>query len=111
MFIRLRGQPMFDFAGLDTVARDDGSGADLASCAIVTCAPNELMADIHNRMPAILDTDAVDRWLDPGVKDTGAVLPLLRAYSADAMEAYTVEPLAPSVRNEGPELIRSLIAA
>ena len=50
-----------------TCARDDRSGlpasgrgtvtaagARMATCAIVTCPPNELMAPIHNRMPVIL---------------------------------------------------------
>jgi putative SOS response-associated peptidase YedK len=110
LFIHLAGRPLFYFAGLYTVARDEESGQDAASCAIVTCAPNELMAAIHNRMPVILDREAAGLWVDPEVRDPVAVLPLLVPYAAEAMAAYAVGPQVSSVRNEGPELIRPLAA-
>jgi putative SOS response-associated peptidase YedK len=33
------------------------------SFAVITCPANELVADIHDRMPAIIPPDAYDRWL------------------------------------------------
>ena len=102
MFIRLRGGEQFYFAGLYTASDDE------TSCAIVTCAPNELMATIHTRMPVILPAGAWEEWLDPDVRDPAEVLPLLVPYAADAMEAYPVSPLVSSVRNDGPELIAPL---
>jgi len=33
-------------------------GSRLATCAIATCAPNELMAKIHDRMSVILPEGA-----------------------------------------------------
>ena len=30
-----------------------------------TCAPAEEISHIHNRMPVILDDDAVNEWLKP----------------------------------------------
>ena len=72
---------------------------------IITTAPNELMAPVHNRMPAILDSNDEAAWLDPELTEPHAVLGLLHPYRADRMEAYPVASLVSSVRNEGSELI------
>ena len=45
-----------------------GSGPDdsrMLSCAIVTTTANELVSEIHDRMPVILDPDVEPVWLDP----------------------------------------------
>ncbi len=108
LHIRLKSGDLFGFAGLYTVREDPDSGELLASCAIVTTMPNELMVSIHNRMPVILKRKDEALWLDPGVKEAEAVLPLLRPYDADRMEAWPVSPAVSFVRNDGPELVRSL---
>ena len=59
-FIHLRSGRPFGFAGIWSAHRD-AVGTRSATCAIVTCAPNELMAPIHNRMPVILPAAARDR--------------------------------------------------
>ena len=100
MHIRLKGGELFGFAGLWT------EGADGPGCAIVTTSANELVAPIHERMPVILDPADEATWLDPTEGDPLAVLPALRAYPAERMEAYSVAPLVSSVRNDGPELVR-----
>jgi SOS response associated peptidase (SRAP) len=64
-FIRLRSGRPFGFAGVWSM-KHDGKGTHLATCAITTCLPNELMATIHDRMPVILPPDARDRWLERG---------------------------------------------
>jgi len=38
-------------------------GVELFSYAIVTCAPNEQAAAVHDRMPVILDPETHDHWL------------------------------------------------
>jgi len=101
IYARLRDGALFAFAGLYTPA-----GADrTATCVIITTAPNELMAPVHNRMPAILDPDDEAAWLDPDLTEPHAVLGMLHPYQADRMEAYPVASLVSSVRNEGSELI------
>ena len=37
----------------------------LESCALVTTDASEDIADVHNRMPVILDREQVASWLDP----------------------------------------------
>jgi putative SOS response-associated peptidase YedK len=59
------GEPL-GFAGLWEAWRDPASGEAVVSCTIITCAPNELVAELHDRMPVILDPEDQGRWLDPG---------------------------------------------
>lgn len=107
MYVQLKSKDLFVFAGLYTATRDAGGDPHL-SCAIVTCGPNELMAQFHHRMPVLLDGTDARTWIDPAVTDTAAVMPLLRPYPADAMEAYPVGPAVSSARNDGPQLVMPL---
>ena len=45
---------------------EESSGYEVTTCTIITCAPNAVMAPIHNRMPVILLPEDEDAWLDPG---------------------------------------------
>jgi hypothetical protein len=50
---------LFAFAGLWDRWKDP-SGQWVKSCSILTTTPNAVTAAVHDRMPAILDTDAYD---------------------------------------------------
>ena len=56
------GDGMFYFAGLWETWNDPDSGP-LRTCTIITCEPNALMAEIHNRMPVILPPEIRGIWL------------------------------------------------
>ena len=43
--------------------RHPESGEVLRTFCVITTTANELVADIHNRMPVILPPEAYDRWL------------------------------------------------
>ncbi len=106
-FIRLRGGRPFGFAGL--WERWAPAGAEpLESCTIVTTAPNELLAPLHDRMPVILERGDFASWLDPGVRDAAAVTPLLRPYPAEEMEAYPVGLRVNNPANDDPDCIEPL---
>jgi len=45
---------------------------------------------VPDRMPVILDPDAQDLWLDPGVRDAGAASDLLKPCDARLMRCYPV---------------------
>ena len=64
---------LFAFAGIwaELPARGESPGS-LHSCAIVTCAPNELIRPIHDRMPVVLQPELEERWLDPELRRGGA---------------------------------------
>ena len=102
MYVQLKNKSMFGFAGLYTAPSEKYPGG---TAAIITTTPNELMASVHNRMPAILLPALEDVWLDPKMTDTGEALTLLTPYPADAMIATRVSTKVNTAANEGAELI------
>jgi hypothetical protein len=44
----------------------------------------------HDRMPVILDLDAFELWLDPGMKDVVAASERLKPFDARMMRCYPV---------------------
>ncbi len=105
LYIRLTSGRPFGLAGLWDVWTPPEGGEPLRSCTIITTAPNELLASIHNRMPVILPRPAIDLWLDTTAPDKGALLALLKPYSADEMEAYPVSHYVNSPMNDSPKCI------
>ncbi len=79
---------LFAFAGLCEEKRQD-DGEILRTFAIVTTAPNELIAPIHDRMPVILAPADYAAWLDVTANEKAAAL--LRPYPAASMTAEPVE--------------------
>jgi putative SOS response-associated peptidase YedK len=60
-YITVRGQALFAFAGLhDTWKSPDGS--ILRTYTIITTRPNDMVARVHDRMPAILLPQHEDIW-------------------------------------------------
>jgi putative SOS response-associated peptidase YedK len=103
-YISLKDQEPFTLAGLwDSWKAPDGR--QLQTCTIITTQPNELVANIHNRMPVILPRAARDLWLDPALKDEQALLPLLVPYDAEAMTARPVSRRVNDPRYDSAELI------
>jgi putative SOS response-associated peptidase YedK len=104
MRIGLKGWEPFGLAGLWDSWHDPEKG-EAHSCTIITCPPNELMQPIHDRMPVIVPPELQALWLDRGVNDLEALMPLLRPYPSDEMEAYEVSRLVNSVKNESAALL------
>lgn len=94
----------FSFAGL----WERNNGLDVTSCTIIVTEPNAVAAEIHDRMPVILDPEQYDAWLSP---DTAAeeAKALLRPYTG-AMTAYPVSKAVGSVKNDNPTLVEPLEA-
>ncbi len=103
-FIHMKDRKPFAFAGLwDSWNGPDGS--QVKSCAIITTAPNELMAIIHNRMPAILHPRDYAKWLDPSPQTPDQLKPLIKPFPAEMMNAYPVSTLVNAPVNDTPELV------
>jgi len=98
------GFPM-SVAGLWAAWRNPTTKERVLSCTIITTTANSLMAPLHDRMPVILDDEALERWLDPSPTETADLLGLLVPCSDDTLSAYAVSSLVNNVRNDGPELI------
>ncbi|MCY8974053.1 SOS response-associated peptidase [Bacillus atrophaeus] len=106
MRIKLKSTNLFAFAGLYE-KWNSPQGNPIYSCTIITTKPNELMEDIHDRMPVILPHDNQTAWLNPQNTDAAYLQSLLLPYDADDMEAYQVSSLVNSPKNNSPELIES----
>jgi putative SOS response-associated peptidase YedK len=101
--IRMKGGGPFAFAGLWATWRPP-EGEEMTSYTIMTTEPNELMKDIHDRMPVILGPDDHDRWLDLDADSTE----LLKPYPSEWLEAYPVDKRVGNVRNNDVELVEPL---
>ncbi len=100
-FVRMRDGHPFAFAGLWDRWESPDEGA-VETCAILTTAANDVLAPIHDRMPVILPPAEYARWLDPSLKDTDSLAPLLVPFPPEEMVAFPVNPRvnAPSVDDE-----------
>jgi putative SOS response-associated peptidase YedK len=104
MWIGLRSQQPFAFAGLwEHWTPSDGQ--PLETCTIITTEPNDLLAPIHNRMPAILAPTAYDQWLDPTFQHTEPLKALLRPYPSEELMAYPVSTLVNNPRHDAPQCL------
>jgi putative SOS response-associated peptidase YedK len=102
-YIRLADDGPFAFAGLWERWRRGDDVID--SCTILTTDANELVATLHDRMPAILDPDQYDAWLDASTDDPRRLKSLLVPYPAARMKVYPVSSAVNSPRHDGAELI------
>ena len=101
--IRLKDGGLISFAGLwETWSGPEG---EVRSFAIITIAPNELMARIHDRMPAIIPREQYARWLDPAVNEPAEIQAMIASYPDGELQAIPIGGRIDNVRNQGPELI------
>lgn len=99
-FVRAANGEPLTLAGLWTPERSDRP----ATCAIVTVAPNEVVAPLHDRMPAILDERGLAEWLAPLPPPVARLPEILRPAAAGLLEAWPVSHRINDVSAEGPEL-------
>jgi len=102
--IGVRDGSPFSFAGL--WERWDKGEAPVETFTIITGEPNSLVADLHNRMPVILDPDDYDAWLMAA--DTAIPQALLQPFPAQLMQAYPVSKRVNSPKNDTPDMIARL---
>lgn len=82
---------------------------EIVSCTILTTSPSDIVAPLHDRMPAILPAAERDRWLDPAA-DPGELHALLRP-DAGPLQAYPVATLVNHTDNDRPEVQTPMAAA
>ncbi|MEN6435591.1 MAG: SOS response-associated peptidase [Anaerolineaceae bacterium] len=88
----------FAFAGLwDVWSRKE---TPLQTCTIITCTPNELVKNFHDRMPVILPKESYQEWLSG--HDLQNLQHMLSPFTSDLMRVREVDqsdtplPLIPS---------------
>ena len=103
--ILLRNEQPFAFAGLWDEWLDRSTGELHPTFAIITTAPNLLMARIHNRMPVLLPGPAAEQaWLDDGL-GMAAHQHLLVPCAAAAMQEYVISKRVNSPANNDIEVL------
>lgn len=108
MYITLQDNQPFAFAGLWDLWKSP-DGQQVQSCTIITTEPNELMATIHNRMPAILRPGAYEDWLNPQLRDEEVLTHWLTPYPAELMKARPVSKLVNNPRNDTSEILAQAV--
>jgi putative SOS response-associated peptidase YedK len=109
--VAAEGQPLA-LAGLWAGWRDPATEQVQRTFTIVTTTPNEAIADLHDRMPVILEAGSWDRWLgDASSVDPGELLAMLQPTDDIPLLVYAVNRYVNDVRRDGPELIEPLADA
>jgi putative SOS response-associated peptidase YedK len=107
MRIKLKSDQLFAMAGLwEKWKAPDGNS--IFSCTVITTSPNELVKEIHDRMPVILKPEDEKIWLDPTINSPKSLDYLLKPLPEDLMEAYEVSSLVNSPKNNSPNLIQQI---
>ena len=100
--IELTNHETFCFAGLWS---RNTHGNAMETFTILTCTPNNLMQQIHHRMPVILHREDYQTWLSG---TTAQVQTLLRPYPESEMMAHTISERVNNPRNDDPSLLEAL---
>lgn len=108
MRITLKSEEIFSMAGVYD-SWTDPEGEQVNSFSILTSEPNELMMDIHDRMPVILKPENEALWLDRGTNEPEMIRHLMVPFLSDQMKAYPVSTRVGNVRNNDPDLIKEAL--
>ena len=90
---------IFAFAGIWDRWKSP-EGQMIETCSILTTSANDLVRDVHDRMPVILPPESFDLWLDPGFTNREDIVNLLRPFAAESMKKYPVSTRVNSVKND-----------
>ena len=89
------------------------TGERIRSFAIITTKPNELCAELHNRMPVVLKPEAWPEWLGEEPADETRLKSLLAPTlpTSDGMLCWPVSARVGNVKNNDPSLIKPVAVA
>ena len=99
---RCKGGGLMALAGLWESWHSKPSGERVRSFAIITTEPNELCAQLHNRMPVVLAPEAWPQWLGEEPADEAQLKSLLAPYPSDGSLRVG------NVNNSDPSLIEPI---
>ncbi len=103
--IFLKDEPLFAMAGIWDTWKD-AEGKPINSFSILTTGPNELMENIHHRMPVILGKENEQEWLKS--ENPENLKRLFEPFPAEQMTAYPVSKLVNSAVNDVPEIMEAV---
>jgi putative SOS response-associated peptidase YedK len=83
----------------------------IETCTILTTKPNSLVADTHDRMPAILKPEDYDLWLDPGMTNVPLLADCFTPFDLRSMKKYPVSMRVNRAENDDPECAQEVSIA
>lgn len=95
------GRP-FCLAGIWETRRQPGLAIDRRTFAVITCPPNDLISQIHDRMPVILHEKDYARWLNEEESDPAD---LMVPYPSHLMTMWPVSTRVNKATNDGADLL------
>jgi len=101
---------VFAFAGLWDRWKSP-AGAILESCTILTTTPNELLQEVHDRMPVILHRNQYEGWLTTPPAKSRRLKEMLVPFEAELMTGYEVSSMVNSPRNDSPACAERVVPA
>lgn len=104
---RVKDERLFAMAGLYDRWRGP-SGEEVQSFTIITTAANELMSDIHDRMPVVLSREDEGTWLAPGPLERATRERIFAPFPSERMEAFPVSKAVNDISKDSEELVRPL---
>ena len=103
----MKDDSLFAFAGIWDRWKSRQS-ATVESCAILTTRPNELLRDVHDRMPVILRPEKYYEWLGASASECGRLRNVLTPFEAAGMKRFPVSSSVNDVENDTPECIQEV---
>jgi putative SOS response-associated peptidase YedK len=103
-YIKLETYIPYAFAGL-WESWEGEDGRKIHSTTIITTEANELVGEIHHRMPVILSPESYSTWLDTSIQEPEELMGLLHPYPSEQMEAYPVSTHVNRPSNDDPECV------
>lgn len=100
----MRDEGIFSMAGI-WEEYESVNGETQHTFLMLTTSPNEIVSEIHDRMPVILTKEEEKKWLDDYTSEED-LKKILKPFSADSMLSYSVSPLVNSVQNDTPAVMR-----
>jgi putative SOS response-associated peptidase YedK len=106
-YIHPKGNRFIAYAGLyDVWTKPDDD--ELHTFTIITKDSDGFVAQLHNRMPVILDRDLEDAWLDTEITNARDVLDILERSSSVTLDAYPASLLVNKPSGDSKVLIQPL---
>jgi putative SOS response-associated peptidase YedK len=99
------GSPVLTIAGLWDEWKNKETGERLKSCAMIITKPNEAVAEVHDRMPVLLQREQFDHWMSGAMRveelkpaptdylQRWAVSKRVNSSKADKDDATLIEPI------------------
>jgi putative SOS response-associated peptidase YedK len=95
------GRSQYGIAGIWENWKEPASGDWIRTFAIITTNSNELVADIHDRMPVVLAPPDYVRWLgtEPDPRD------LMRPFPSELMRMWPISSRVSKPENDDPSIV------